>query len=100
MIEVKICFLEAKLEGLADDGKHACSVTEVVISFLEAKLRRGGTVADSGKHANGFSYACEKVQEVSHAQKGEGFGEGGGHGALGGWRIYSLQGSGRNAQDA
>ena len=31
--------------------------------------------ADSGKHANSFSYACEKVMEAPYAQKGEGFGE-------------------------
>ena len=34
-----------------------------------------GVGADSGKHANSFSYACEKVQEASYTRKGEGFGE-------------------------
>ena len=33
-------------------------------------------VADSGKHANSFSYACEKVQEPPYAQKGKARGEG------------------------
>ncbi len=51
----------------ADDGKHAFSVIAVDRSLLEANgrevWREGGsslygTPADSGKHANSFSYAC------------------------------------------
>ena len=42
------------------------------------------SAADSGKHANSFSYACEKVQAALHAQKGEGFGERGSHARHGG----------------
>ena len=51
----------------------------------------GGRVADSGKHANSFSYACEKVQEAPYARKGEGFGERGTGARKGGWRIYRLR---------
>ena len=49
------------------------------------------TEADSGKHANSFSYACEKVQAAPYARKGEGFGERGTATPNRGERIYRLR---------